>query len=139
MWQYGLLGTFTAVNFIYNAGAQYGAVVIVAMADGNVTKLPSMLFEPIAGLRVSCQFIKAAQTAAERQARVATLAAFLLPFTGAAVGSNTAYNAGLGGLVVAYTAHMRDILKIRGGQILGSVKTSSKLVMIGSNFWNWEK
>ena len=47
MWQYGLVDTFTAVNFIYNAGAQYSAVVITAMADGNATKLPSMLFEPI--------------------------------------------------------------------------------------------
>ena len=60
MWQYGLVDTFTAVNFIYNTGAQYGAVVIAAMADGNVTKFPSMFFEPIAGLGVSCQFIKAA-------------------------------------------------------------------------------
>ena len=63
MWQYGLVDTFTAVNFIYNAGAQYSAVVIAAMADGNATKLPSMLFEPITGLGVSYQFIKAAQTA----------------------------------------------------------------------------
>lgn len=64
MWQYRLVDTFTAVNFIYNAGAQYSAIVIGAMADGNITRLPSMLFEPIAGLGLSCQFIKAAQTAA---------------------------------------------------------------------------
>jgi len=120
MWQYGLVDTFTAVNFIYNAGAQYSAVVIAAMADGNVTKLPSMLFEPIAGLGVSCQFIKAAQTAAERRARVATLAAFLSASTAAAVGSTPAANAGLGGAVAAHIAHMRDVLQIRGGQILGS-------------------
>lgn len=53
MWQCGLVDTFTTVSFIYNAGAQYSAVVIVAMADGNITKLPGMLFEPIAGFGVS--------------------------------------------------------------------------------------
>jgi len=84
MWQYGLVDTFTAVNFIYNAGAQYSAVVIAAVADGNATNLPRMLFEPIAGLGVSCQFVKAAQTAAERRARVATLA-FLLSASTATV------------------------------------------------------
>ena len=76
MWQCGLVDTFTAVNFIfiYNAGAQYSysAVVIAAMADGNVTKFPGMLFEPIAGFGVSYQFVKAAQTAAERRAGIAT-------------------------------------------------------------------
>lgn len=44
MWQYGLVDTFTAVNFIYNASAQYSAVVVKAMADENITKLPGMLF-----------------------------------------------------------------------------------------------
>ena len=67
MWQCGFVDTFTAVNFIYNAGAQYSALVIAAMADGNVTKFPGMLFEPIAGFGVRYQFVKAAQTAAERR------------------------------------------------------------------------
>ena len=67
MWQCGLVDTFTVVNFLYNAGAQYSSIVIAAMADGNVTKLPGMLFEPIAGFGVSYQFVKAAQTAAERR------------------------------------------------------------------------
>lgn len=120
MYQSGLVDTFTAVSFLYNVGSQYSAVVIAAMADGNATKLPSMLFEPIAGLGVSCQFIKAAQTAAERRARVATLAALLSASTATAVGSNPAANAGLGAAVAAHIAHMRTVLEIRGGQILGS-------------------
>lgn len=120
MWQCGFVDNFTAVNFIYNAGAQYSAVVIAAVADGNATNLPRMLFEPIAGLGVSCQFIKAAQTAAERRARVATLAALLSASTATAVGSNPAANAGLGGAIAAHIAHMRGVLQIRGGQILGS-------------------
>lgn len=39
MWQYELVDTFTAVNyFLYNAMAQYSAIVITAMGDGNFTK-----------------------------------------------------------------------------------------------------
>lgn len=120
LWQCGVVDTFTAVNFIYNAGAQYSAVVIAAIADGNATNLSRTLFEPIAGLGVSCQFVKAAQTAAERRARVATLAALLSASTATAVGSNPAANAGLGGAVAAHIAHMRSVLQIRGGQILSS-------------------
>ena len=75
MWQCGLVDTFTAVNFIYNTVAQYSAVVIGAIADGSPTNLPRILFEPIAGIGVSYQFIKAAQTAVERRATIATLAA----------------------------------------------------------------
>jgi hypothetical protein len=129
MWQFGLVDTFTAVNFIYNAGAQYGAVVIGAMADGNITKFPGMLFEPIAGFEVSYQFVKAAQTAAERRARVATLAALLLASTATAVGSTPAANAGLGGAVAARIGHMRDVLQIRGSSILGSEVKDLKIVL----------
>ena len=77
MWQFGLVDTFTAVHLMYNAGAQYSSIVVAALIDGNITKLPTIIFEPIAGLGVGYQFVKAAQTAAERRARVATLAALL--------------------------------------------------------------
>jgi len=129
MWQFGLVDTFTAVHFIYNAGAQYSAVVIAAIADGNVTKFPTMLFEPIAGFGVSYQFVKAAQNAAERRDRVATLAALLSASTATAVGSTPAANAGLGGAVAAHIAHMRDVLGIRGGSTLGSRVKDSKIVL----------
>ena len=129
MWQCGLVDTFTAVNFIYNAGAQYSAVVIAAIADGNLTKFPGLLFEPIAGFRVSYQFVKAAQTTAERQARVATLAALLSASTATAVGSTPAAKAGLGGAVAAHIAHMREVLQIRGGSILGSKVKDFKIVL----------
>jgi len=61
MWQFGLIDTFTAVSFMYNAGAQYSSIVVAALVDGNFTKLPTMIFEPIAGLGVGYQFVKAAQ------------------------------------------------------------------------------
>ena len=129
MWQCGLVDTFTTVNFIYNAGAQYSAVVIATMADGNVTNLPGMLFEPISGFGVSYLFVKAAQTAAERRARVATLAALLSASAGTAVGSTPAANAALGGAVAAHISYMREILRIRGGSILGSEVKDFKIIL----------
>ena len=129
MWEFGLVDTFTAVQFIYNAGAQYSSIVVAAVADGNITKFPTMLFEPIAGFGVSYKFVKAAQTAAERRARVATLAVLLSASTATAAGSTPAANAGVGGAVAAHIAHMRDVLGIRGGSILGSVVKDSKIVL----------
>lgn len=121
MWQFGFVDTFTLVNFLYNAGSQYSTVVVTAMSDGNVTKFPGVLLEPIAGLGVGYQFVKAAQTAAERQARIATLAALLSASTAVAVSSSPAANAGVGGAIASHIGHMRQVLEIRGGSILGSV------------------
>lgn len=129
LWQCGVVDTLTALNIIYNAGAQYSAVVVAAMADGDITKFPKILFEPIAGFGVSYPFVKAAQTAAERRARVATLGALLSASITTAVGSTPAANSGLGGAVVAHIAHMRGVIQIRGGSILGSEIKDFKIVL----------
>lgn len=78
MWQYRLVDTFTAVNFVYNVGMQHSSIVIGAMADGNFTKLSNRIFEPIYGFAVSHKFIKAAKNFFEKQSRVATIATLLL-------------------------------------------------------------
>lgn len=120
MWQCGFVDTFTAVNFIYNIGAQYGGIVIGAMAEGNVTKLPRIMFEPFAGFGVSYQFVRAAKTVAERRFRIATLAALLSTCGATSVGSNPATNAALGAAVANHIGHMRNVLEIRGGSMLAS-------------------
>jgi hypothetical protein len=117
MWQFGMVDTFTALNFIYNSGAQYASIVVGAMAEGNFTNFPSLLFEPISGLVVSYKFVKAAQTVGERQARIATLAALMASSAAMAAGSTPAANAGLGGAVAGQITHMRHVLQIRGGNI----------------------
>jgi len=129
MWQFGLIDTFTAVSFIYNTGAQYSSIVVAALVDGNVTKLPTMIFEPIAGLRVSYRFVKAAQTAAERRARVATLAALLSASATTAATSDPTANAGIGGAIAGHIAHMREVLGVLGGSLIGSVVKDSKIVL----------
>lgn len=120
MWQYGLVDTFTLFHYLYNTGTQYSGIVLSAMVQGNITKFPSTLFEPIAGLGVSYQFIKAAQTAAEQRARVATLAAFLSASIASVASSSPEANLAVGTAVAAHIAHMRNVLQIRGGQILSS-------------------
>ncbi len=83
--------------------------------------------EPIIGLGTSYQFIKAAQTAAERKARIATIAAFLSTSGASAVTADPATNAALGGAIASKIAYMRAILT-RGGassSITKSISSSS--------------
>ena len=83
MWKFNIIDALTAVQFFYNAVVQYTVMIAATITDGNSTslvhlrQLPRMSMEPIAGIGVSVQFIKHAQTAAEKHARVTTLAAFL--------------------------------------------------------------
>jgi len=129
MWQFGLIDTFTATSFMYNLGIQYSSIVVAALVDGNVTKLPTMICEPIAGLEVGYQFVKVAQTAAERRARVATLAALLPSSATVAATSNSVDNTGIGGAIAGHIAHMRKVLGVRGGSFIGSVVKDSKIVL----------
>jgi hypothetical protein len=113
-WQLGLVDTFTMIQFFIKTGSQYGAIVVAAAA-GNFSDIgPKVLLEPVFGLGTSYQFIKAAQTAAERKARIATLAAFLATSAGSAITTNPATNAAVGGAIASKIAYMRAIL-VRGG------------------------
>ena len=109
-WQVGLVDTFSLIQsklnqtICINTGSQYGAIV-VASAAGNFSDIgPKVLFEPIIGLGTSYQFIRAAQTAAERRARIATLAAFLSTSGASAVTTDPATNAAVGGAVASKIA-----------------------------------
>ena len=129
MWQFGLIDTFSAVSFIYNVGAQYGSIVVTALTDGNATKIPMVFLEPITGLGVGYQFVKAAQTEVERRARVATLAALLSASATTAATSNPSANAGIGAAIAGHIIHMREVLSVRGGSVIGSVVKGSKIVL----------
>jgi len=126
-WQVGLVDTFTLLQFCINSGSQYGAIV-VASAAGNFSDIgPKVLLEPFIGLGTSFQFIKAAQTVAERRARIATLAAFLSTSGSSALRTDPATNAAVGGAIASKIAYMRSILAARGGsqQFLEYVLTPS--------------
>ncbi len=126
-WQVGLVDTFSLIQFCINTGSQYGAIV-AASAAGNFSDIgPKVLFEPIIGLGTSYQFIRAAKTAAERRARIATLAAFLSTSGASAVTTDPATNAAVGGAVASKIAYMRAMLTRGGGSynIAKSISSSS--------------
>jgi hypothetical protein len=76
-YQMGLINTFTLIQFYINSVTQYAAIV-VASASGNSSSIGlKVLFEPITGFTTSYQFIKAAETLAERKIRIATVAALI--------------------------------------------------------------
>ena len=121
-WQLGLIDTFSMIQFCINTGSQYGAIV-VASAAGNFSDIgPKVLLEPIIGLGTSYQLIRAAQIAAERRARIATLAAFLSTSGVSAVTTDPATNAAVGSKI----AYMRAILT-RGGGSYNITKSISSL------------
>jgi hypothetical protein len=110
----GLINTFTLIKFCINSGTQYAAIVS-ASASGNFSTIGlKVLFEPITGLGTSYQFIKAAQTAAERRARIATLATFLSTSTLSVTQLDPATNIAVGASVASKIAYMR-LLLLRGG------------------------
>ena len=128
-WQMGLVDTFSLIQFCINTGSQYGAIV-AASAAGNFSEIgPKVLFEPIIGLGTSYRFIIAAQTAAERRSRIATIAAFLSTSGASAVTTDPATNAAVGGAVATKIAYMRAILTRGGGQAsykIAKLKSSLK-------------
>ena len=125
-WQVGLVDTFSLIQFCINTGSQYG-VIVIASAAGNFSDIgPKVLLEPVLGLGTGYHFIRAAKTAAERRARIATLAAFLST-SASAVTTDPATNAAVGGAVASKIAYMRAILTRGGGSsnIAKSISSSS--------------
>ena len=126
LWQFGLVDTLSMVQFFINSGSQYGAIVVAA-ASGRYSDIgPRVLLEPVIGFGTSYQFIRAAQTAAERKARIATLAAFISTSAGSALTTDPSTNAAVGGTVALKIAYMRAILT-RGGATHQITKLISSL------------
>lgn len=135
-WQVGLVDTFSLLQFCINSGSQYGAIVIASTA-GNFSDIgPKVLLEPIIGLGTSFKFIKAAQTVAERRARIATIAAFLSTSGTSAFTTDPATNAAVGGAIASKIAYMRSIFAARGGgqQFLEYVLTPSLKNYLMNNY-----
>ena len=116
LWQFGLVDTLGMVNYFVNIGMQYGTIVIASAGVKHLSELsPKILLEPILGLGVSCRYIKAAETLAERRARAATVASFLSLSTTLASTSTPSANGALGGTVAVQIESMRVALAARGG------------------------
>jgi len=116
LWQLGLVDTFSMIQIFINAGSQYGAIVVGA-TSGNFSDLgPRVFLEPVIALGTSYQFIKAAQTIAERKLRIARLVAFLCTYVGSSLTTDPATNATVGAAIATKIAFMRAILARGGAQ-----------------------
>ena len=108
LWQLGVVDTLTMLQFFINCGSQYASIVAVE-STGNFSKIGlSVLLSPITGLGTSYKFIRAAQGAAERRARIATLAAFMST-SGRAVTTDPATNAATGATIASLISYMREV------------------------------
>ena len=104
------------IHFWINIGSQYGTIVIASLAAGNFSRIGlKVLFEPIIGLGISYRYIGAAQTAAERRARIVTLAALLSVSGTSALTPDPATNLAVGACVASKIAYMRRTLTLGGG------------------------
>lgn len=115
LWQLKLVDTFTMVQIFVNAGIQYGVVALGA-ASGNFSDIgPKTLFEPIRGFGVAARFIMAAETAAEKRARAATVAVAISSSI-TCLGMDPPVNMASGALTSAQISHWESLLpKLRGG------------------------
>lgn len=112
-WQLWVIDSF--MQFFLNAGTQYGSIVLGSAAVGNHSEIGlKVLFEPILGLGTSYRFVKAAQTVAERRARITTLAIFLSVCASSSIRLDPATNIAMGSAIATKIAPPRVILA-RGG------------------------
>ncbi len=98
LWQLGIVDTLGMVNYFVNIGMQYGLIVVAAAGVKHISEVSQkILLEPIFGLGVNLRHIKVGESAIDRRARAATMAAFLSASVGSAATSTPAANALLGG------------------------------------------
>ena len=128
LWQIGVVDSLTLFQFCMNCGAQYGGLV-VAEAAGSMNDIgPSVLLAPLAGLGTSYKYVRVAQGAMEKRARIATIASFLTMS-----GRDPATNGAAGGTIATFIGHihMKSIIaksnnNNTGGLVFASPVTLSK-------------
>ena len=77
LWQLRIVDSLTFLQFFINWGAQYTGLAL-GEATGYMGDIgPSVLLAPIQGLGTSYQYVRSAQGAMERRARIATVASFM--------------------------------------------------------------
>jgi hypothetical protein len=110
LWHLGVVDSLTLFQFCMNCGAQYGGLV-VAEAAGSMNDIgPSVLLAPLAGLGTSYKYVRAAQGAMERRARIATVASFMA-MSGRATLTDPATNGAAGGTIATFIGHMKSVIE----------------------------
>ena len=110
LWQIGTIDTLTLLQFYINCGAQYAGLTLGTAAGYMGDLGPGVLLAPVKGLGTSYQYVRAAQGAMEKKARIATLASFLA-MSGRATLTDPATNASAGATIASLIGHMNSVIE----------------------------
>ena len=110
LWQLGIVDSLTLLQFCINCGAQYTGLTLGEAAGYMGDIGPSVLLAPIQGLGTSYKYVRTAQGAMERRARIATVASFM-PMSGRATLTDPATNAAAGGTIASLIGHMKSVIE----------------------------
>jgi len=110
LWQFGIVESLTLLQFCMNCGAQYGGLVVTEAAGYMGDIGPSVLLAPVQGLGTSYQYVRAAQGAMEKKARIATVASFMA-MSGRSTLTDPATNAAAGGTIASFIGHMKSVIE----------------------------
>ena len=110
LWQFEIIDSLTLVQFCINCGAQYTGLTLGEAAGYMGDIGPSVLLAPVKGLGTGYQYVRAAQGAMEKRARIATLASFMA-MSGRATLTDPATNAAAGGTIASFIGHMKSVIE----------------------------
>ena len=106
LWQLGIVDSLTFLQFCINCGAQYTGLTLGEAAGYMGDIGPSVLLAPVQGLGTSYQYVRAAQGAMERRARIATVASFM-----AMSGRSTLTDPATGCTIGSFIGHMKSVIE----------------------------
>ena len=110
LWQFGIIDSLTLFQLCINCGAQYTGLML-GEAAGYMNDIgPGVLLAPVKGLGTGYRFVQAAQGAAEKRARIATLASFMA-LSGGATLTDPATNAAAGSTIASFIGHMKSVIE----------------------------
>ena len=110
LWQVGIIDTLTLLQFYINCGAQYAGLTLGTAAGYMGDLGPGVLLAPVKGLGTSYQYVRGAQGAMEKKARIATLASFLA-MPGRVTLTDPATNTADGGTIANFIGHMKSVIE----------------------------
>jgi hypothetical protein len=131
LWQIGVVDSLTLIQFFINCGTQYAGLTLAELATytNDASNLrPTVLLAPVHGLGTSYKYVRAAQGAMERKARVAALASFM-EMSGGATFTDPTTNAAAGAPIASFIAHMKNVIAANntGGLVFANPAIFSKL------------
>ena len=128
LWQIGVVDSLTLMQFFINCAAQYTGLTLAEVANYMSDIRPNVLLAPVHGLGTSYKYVRAAQGAMERRARVATLASFMV-MSGRATLTDPATNAAAGGTIASFIGHMKNVIATANNNSTGGLVFANSAIL----------